>query len=67
MVPSYRAMLEREGVDNPVSLALLGDEHYLRRELARYQDLGVSDFSASLLQVDDDAVDRTLEFLATLT
>ncbi len=67
MLPSYRAMLEREGVDDPVELALLGDEKYLQRELDRYRDLGVSDISASLLPVDDDAVDRTLEFLATLT
>ena len=46
-------------------MALVGDEAALRRGLARLEDLGVSDFEASLLNVDPGAEERTLDFLAS--
>jgi F420-dependent oxidoreductase-like protein len=64
-LPSYRAMLDREGAAGPADIALAGDEAYLRRELARLRDLGVTDFSAAVTAVEDGAEERTLAFLAS--
>lgn len=62
-LPSYRAMLDREGVGGPADIALAGDEKHLRGELARLRDLGVSDFDAAITAVEDGAEERTLAFL----
>lgn len=62
-LPSYRAMLDREGVDSPGDVALAGDEATLRAELGRLRDAGVTDFGASPFPADESAVARTLEFL----
>jgi len=62
-LPSYRAMLDREGVDRPGGLALVGDEATLREGLRRYREVGVTDFAPSLFAADDGAVARTREFL----
>src|SRR5262245_26743752 len=64
-LPSYRAMLDREGAAGPADVALAGDEKYLRAELARLRDLGVSDFDAAITAVEDGAEERTLAFLAS--
>ena len=66
-LPSYRAMLDREGIDGPADLAIVGDENTLRGEIKRFQDAGVTHFSAAIMDVEDGAYDRTLEFLSTLT
>jgi len=63
-LPSYRAMLDREGVDGPADIAIVGDENALRGELKRLEDLGVTHFNAAIAAVDDGAYERTLEFLA---
>ena len=62
-LPSYRAMLDREGVEGPGDLAILGDEHALNAALDRLRDIGVTDFSASIMPVDPDAEGRTLAYL----
>jgi 5,10-methylenetetrahydromethanopterin reductase len=62
-LPSYRAMLDREGAAGPADIALAGDETYLRRELGRLRDLGVTDFSAAIAGVEDGGEERTLAFL----
>jgi len=66
-LPSYRAMLDREGVAGPADIAIAGDENLLRGEISRLADLGVTHFNAAIAAVEDGAYDRTLEFLATLT
>ena len=66
-LPSYRAMLDREGITGPSDLAIVGDENTLRGEVKRFQDAGVTHFSAAIMDVEDGAYDRTLEFLSTLT
>jgi len=65
-LPSYRAMLDREGVAKPEALALVGDEATLRGGLARIRDAGATDFNAAIAEVDPGAFDRTFEFLASL-
>lgn len=63
-LPSYRAMLDKEGADGPADIAIVGDENALRSELRRLEDMGVSHFNAAIAAVDDGAFARTLEFLA---
>lgn len=65
-LPSYRAMLDREGVDGPADIAIAGDENALRGELKRFEDMGVTHFNAAIAATDDGAFDRTLEFLASI-
>jgi 5,10-methylenetetrahydromethanopterin reductase len=65
-IPAYARMLEREGVNHPADLALVGDEAELRAELARLGAVGVTDCNAFCMPVEDDAVERTKAFLASL-
>ncbi len=65
-LPSYRAMLDREGAAGPADIAIVGDENTLRGEIKRFEDAGVTDFNAAIMGVEDGAYDRTLEFLSTL-
>lgn len=65
-LPSYRAMLDREGVKGPADIALAGDENYLRGEIKRLESIGVTDFNAAITAGDAATFDRTLEFLASL-
>src|SRR5690606_1048063 len=62
-LPSYRAMLDREGAANPGDVALAGDEAVLRAGLARLREAGVTHFAASLFPADADAIARTRAFL----
>jgi F420-dependent oxidoreductase-like protein len=63
-LPSYRAMLDREGLAGPVDLAIVGDEQTLRDGIARIRDSGATDFNAAIAETDAGAFDRTFEFLA---
>lgn len=63
MMPSYKAMLDLEGARSIADVALVGDEAILDAGLRRLRDLGVSDFEASILSVDDGTERRTLDFL----
>ena len=64
-LPSYRAMLDKEGAPGPADIALVGDETSLGKELDRLRDVGVTDFIAAVVPTDRDAEKRTLEFLAS--
>ncbi len=63
-IPSYRRMLDMEEADSPCDLAIVGDERSLRRELSRLKSIGVTDFNAFCVPVDDEAIERTMTFLA---
>jgi hypothetical protein len=65
-LPSYRAMLDREGVAGPADIAIAGDENMLRGEIQRLENIGVTDFNAAIMDVEDGAYERTLEFLASI-
>lgn len=64
-IPSYRAMLDREGVAGPGDVAIVGDEKQLDAALARLEDVGVTDFDAALIPTDEGAEARTLDYLAS--
>ncbi|MEQ8233944.1 MAG: TIGR03564 family F420-dependent LLM class oxidoreductase [Gammaproteobacteria bacterium] len=63
-LPSYRAMLDHEGVTGPADLALIGNEQLIRDGIARYRDAGVTDFSAAIMASDESTFERTFEFVA---
>ena len=63
-LPSYRAMLDREGAATPGDVAIVGDEKALRAGIARLRDAGVTDFDAAVSPLEPGAAQRTLEFLA---
>ena len=65
-LPSYRAMLDREGVAGPADIAIAGDENALRGEIARLENMGVTDFNAAIMDVEEGGYSRTLEFLASV-
>ncbi len=65
-LPSYRAMLDREGVQGPADIAIAGDENALRGEIQRLENMGVTDFNAAIMDVEEGAYARTLEFLASI-
>jgi F420-dependent oxidoreductase-like protein len=61
-LPSYRAMLDREGAAGPADVALVGDEAAVEAQLADLADAGVTDFVAGEFGRGDDAV-RTRRLL----
>lgn len=63
MLPSYRAMLDKEGVAGPAELAMVGDEKVLRASIKRLEEVGVTDFTAAIVAPDADTYNRTLDFL----
>ena len=65
MLPSYRSMLDKEGVAGPAELAIAGDETELRGDIQQLKDIGVTDFCAVIAASDIESFDRTFEFLAS--
>src|SRR5436190_10040735 len=53
-LPSYRAMLDREGAAGPADVAIVGDDATVRAGIARIADAGVTDFVASIYGARDD-------------
>ena len=45
-LPSYRAMLDREGAAGPGDVAIVGDEDAVAAQILALADAGVTDFSA---------------------
>ena len=65
-IPSYRAMLDREGANGPGDIALVGNEQELRKQFQQLEDIGVTDLNAVLIGVDGGgSYERTLNFLAS--
>jgi len=62
-LPSYRAMLDREGAAGPGDVAIVGDEAALRAGLQALRDAGVTDYAASPFEAEKGSAKRTLEFL----
>ena len=63
MLPSYRAMLDREGVAGPEELAIVGNESTLRAAIQRLRDVGVTDFNAAVMPVADGVAEATMDLL----
>ena len=65
-LPSYKAMLDREGVDSASGIALLGDESEITKGIDRFRDAGVTDFAASIFPAEAGSNERTRELLRSL-
>lgn len=65
-LPSYRAMLDREGVAGPGDVAIVGEEDEIHAQLDRLAEIGVTEFLAApfALVRGDDTIERTYELLA---
>jgi len=66
-LPSYRAMLDREGAAGPADVTIVGDAQTVAAGIERVRDSGVTDFVA--VEVAQSARDRgaTRSLLASLT
>ena len=62
-LPSYRAMLDREGADGPADVAIVGTEDEVHAHLDRFADAGATDFGAVEFGLSDDDLARTREAL----
>ncbi len=65
MLPSYRAMLDREGAAGPGDVAIVGHEDDIRTAIGQLDAIGVTDFAPALFGSRDE-IARTRELLATL-
>ena len=64
-LPSYRAMLDREGAAGPADVAIIGDEETVGSRIMALADAGVTDFVAGEFAARDDAK-RTRVLLKSL-
>jgi F420-dependent oxidoreductase-like protein len=67
-LPSYRAMLDREGVEGPADVAVIGDESAVGEQLRCLEEAGATDLLWAPFRVEGDAeaIERTRAFLAGL-
>jgi 5,10-methylenetetrahydromethanopterin reductase len=64
-LPSYRAMLDREGAAGPADVAVVGDEATVRSQIEGLAEAGVTDYIAADFSRGDDAP-RTRALLKSL-
>jgi F420-dependent oxidoreductase-like protein len=64
-LPSYRAMLDREGAAQPGDVVLTGDENAVAAQIRDLEEAGVTDFVAAEYSRGDDQV-RTRALLKSL-
>jgi hypothetical protein len=62
-MPVYRAMLDREGIVDPIDVALAGDEDHVAEQLEAIRVSGVDEFGALVLAPDDETRTRTRALL----
>jgi alkanesulfonate monooxygenase SsuD/methylene tetrahydromethanopterin reductase-like flavin-dependent oxidoreductase (luciferase family) len=53
-LPSYRAMLDREGCETPGRMALIGDADTVAARIGSFADLGVTTFAAKIFGTPDE-------------
>lgn len=69
MLPSYRAMLDREGAGDPAAVAITGDEAAVAAQLDHLRAIGVTDYLAVPYPVGPDpaaSLARTRALLVTM-
>lgn len=65
-LPSYRAMLDKEGAAGPQDVAIVGGEAEVGDRIRALADVGVTDFTAAEFGGNPDEVARTRDLLKTL-
>jgi 5,10-methylenetetrahydromethanopterin reductase len=64
-LPSYRAMLDREGAEGPGDVAIVGDEDTVAAQIRALDEAGVTDFVAGEYSRAEDEKRRTRALLKT--
>ncbi|MDZ4827402.1 MAG: LLM class F420-dependent oxidoreductase, partial [Actinomycetota bacterium] len=64
-LPSYRAMLDREGAAGPADVAIIGDEALVGKAVGQLADAGVTEFVAVEYGTREERA-RTREVLKSL-
>jgi hypothetical protein len=64
-LPSYRAMLDKEGAAGPGDVAIVGDEAAVVAGIRSMADAGTTEFVAAVFG-DDDTMARTTDVLLGL-
>ncbi len=62
-LPSYRSMLDREGVEGPADVAIVGGADEVNERLAGLAEAGVTDFAASEFVLNADERQATRDLL----
>lgn len=62
-LPSYKGVMDREGVDGPAGVSIVGDEDEVRAAIRRFADAGATDFAPVELTTNPDEATRTRALL----
>ena len=65
-LPSYRAMLDREGAETAADIAIVGDEDEITERVVALKDIGVTDFGPVSIGGPPEEVERTRTLLKAL-
>lgn len=65
-LPSYRSVMDFEGVDTVSEVSVIGTEDEVRGQLDRFAAAGASDFAAVELTLSEEEATRTRELLRTV-
>ncbi|CAN5834467.1 TIGR03564 family F420-dependent LLM class oxidoreductase [soil metagenome] len=65
-LPSYRAMLDREGAEGPADVAVIGSEDEVVERISALSDLGITDFAVVEFSSNGDDPERTRQTMSTL-
>jgi 5,10-methylenetetrahydromethanopterin reductase len=65
-LPSYRGVMDVEGVDGPAGVSLIGDEEAVRAGIQSFADAGTTDFTPVEFALDDESRVRTRALLKSL-
>jgi len=65
-LPSYRAMLDREGFDGPEGMLAVGSEDGVREQLLGFGEAGATDLRAAPLAPTEEEAQRTRALLAAM-
>lgn len=65
-LPSYKTMMNREGVTGPADLAIVGTEAEVHDQLTELASIGVTDFNAAMFSQNPEDVARTRAVLQAM-
>jgi F420-dependent oxidoreductase-like protein len=64
-LPSYKAMIDKEGAGGPGGVAIVGDEEQVAAQIRHFEEIGATDFMGAPYGTDEE-VKRSLEVLTAL-